>query len=49
MGKKKNDWQDTAYALNLFADQKTAALRRYKTCLSEGIDKGKRPDLTAAA
>ena len=46
MGKKKNDWQDTAYVLNLFADQKTNALRRYKAYISEGIEIGKRPDLT---
>jgi hypothetical protein len=46
MGKKKNDWQDTAYVLNLFADQKTNALRRYKEYISAGIKLGKRPDLT---
>jgi hypothetical protein len=49
MGKKNNDWQDSAYVLNLFADQKTEALRRYKTYISECIEKEKRPDLTAAA
>ena len=46
MGKKKNDWQDTAYVLNLFADQKTEALHSYKAYIAEGIEMGKRPDLT---
>lgn len=46
MGKKKNDWQDTAYVLNLFGDQKTEARRRYKAYVSDGIEMGKRPDLT---
>ncbi len=46
MGKKANDWQDAAYVLKLFADQKVAARRRYKAHLAEGIEMGKRPDLT---
>ena len=46
LGKKKNDWQETAYVLNLFGDQKTEARRRYKAYASEGIEMGKRPDLT---
>ncbi len=45
MGKKKNDWQDTADALHLFADGKTTARRRYKAYLAQGIEMGKRPDL----
>lgn len=46
VGKMKNDWQETAYVLNLFGDQKTEARARYKAYVSEGIEKGKRPDLT---
>jgi putative transposase len=46
MGRKKNEWQNTAYVLNLFADQTTEALRRYKAYIAEGIAMGKRPDLT---
>ena len=45
MGKKACDWQDTAYALNLFSDRKTTARRRYKAYLAQGIEMGKRPDL----
>lgn len=46
MGKKTNNWQDTEYVLNLLAEQKTEALRRYKAYISEGFEMGKRPDLT---
>jgi len=46
MGKQKNDWQDLVYVLELFADQKSAARRRYKAHLAKGIEMGKRPDLT---
>ena len=45
IGKEKNNWQDTAYVLNLFAEHKTAAISRYKAFISEGIEAGKRPDL----
>jgi REP element-mobilizing transposase RayT len=46
MGKQKNDWQDAAYVLKLFADQKSTARRRYKAHLAKGLAMGKRPDLT---
>jgi REP element-mobilizing transposase RayT len=46
MGKKKNDWQETAYVLNLFGGQKKEARRRYKAYVSEGIEMGERQDLT---
>ena len=46
MGKQQNDWQDAAYVLKLFANQKATARRRYKAHLAKGIEMGKRPDLT---
>ena len=46
MGKMKNDWQETAYVLNLFSGRKSEARCRYKAYISEGIELGKRPDLT---
>ena len=46
MGKHQNDWQDAAYVLKLFSDQKATARRRYKAYLAKGIVMGKQPDLT---
>jgi putative transposase len=46
MGKHKNGWQDAAYMLKLFSDQKATARCRYKAHLAKGLAMGKRPDLT---
>jgi putative transposase len=46
MGKKENEWQDSVYVLKLFADQKATAQRRYKAHLAQGVEMGKRSDLT---
>ena len=45
MGKRKNDWQDTAGVLRLFADKKSLARRRYRVFVKNGIAEGKRDDL----
>ena len=46
VGKQKNDWQDVAYVLKLFAEQKATARRRYKAHLARGVEMGKQPELT---
>jgi hypothetical protein len=45
MGKRKNDWQDTAGVLRLFADKRLLARRRYRVFVKNGIAEGKRDDL----
>jgi hypothetical protein len=46
MGKIKKVWQDDAYILKMFAEERLAARRRYKIFVQKGIQKGKRPELT---
>ena len=45
-GKKKNSWQDTEYVLSHFADKAILARKRYRAYVKEGIEQGRRPDLT---
>jgi REP element-mobilizing transposase RayT len=45
LGRKPVDWQDTDYVLNMFADQRSTARRRYRTFVKQGIEAGRRPDL----
>ncbi|MGD9332324.1 MAG: transposase, partial [Desulfobacterales bacterium] len=45
MGKRPNDWQETASVLALFADRVSTARRRYRKYVGKGIDQGRRPDL----
>ena len=44
--KVKNDWQDTDKVLKLFGQKPSAARRAYKEFVKNGIDQGKRTDLT---
>jgi REP element-mobilizing transposase RayT len=46
MGKKKKEWQDDAYVLRLFSDQRSTARRRYRVFVQKGIQDGKRPEFT---
>lgn len=45
MGKRTNDWQETASVLALFADQVSTARRRYRQFVKQGINHGSRPEL----
>ena len=45
MGRRKNDWQDTAGVLGLFADKKALTRRRYRMFVKNGIAEGKCDDL----
>jgi REP element-mobilizing transposase RayT len=45
LGNKKNDWQDVGYVLGFFGKKKKNAQKQYKEYVSEGIEKGRRPDL----
>jgi len=45
MGKVEKNWQDTDYVLGLFAKKKGVARRAYEDYVSEGVSKGRRPDL----
>lgn len=45
MGKRSNDWQETASVLALFADHVSTARRRYRQFVKKGIDQGRRPEL----
>ncbi len=46
MGKIKNNWQDHAYVLRLFANQISIARKKYKRFVLEGVTVGTRPELT---
>ena len=41
-----DDWQATNGVLSLFGKQKKASQRRYRQFVKDGIDQGKRPELT---
>jgi len=45
LGNKRNDWQDVDYVLGFFNRKIRIAQGRYKEYVSEGIKKGRRPDL----
>lgn len=45
MGKRFNDWQETASVLSLFADHVSTARRRYRQFVKAGISQGRRPEL----
>jgi len=44
--KRKNDWQDTDKVLGMFGDKAGPARRAYRAFVENGIDQGKRSDLT---
>jgi len=46
MGKLKNDWQDVEGVLHLFGKRVSQARRGYKSFLANGLDQGRRDDLT---
>jgi len=45
LGHKRNDWQDVEYVLGFFSNKRKRAQTYYKDYVSEGIEKGRRPDL----
>jgi putative transposase len=45
MGRIKNDWQDTDYVLAHFGKKKSVARKAYEVFVSEGVSRGRRPDL----
>jgi hypothetical protein len=46
MGKKRNDWQDSEAVLSRFGTGKGWARRKYHEFVFQGIEQGKRSDLT---
>ncbi|MDQ1331443.1 MAG: REP-associated tyrosine transposase [Thermodesulfobacteriota bacterium] len=46
MGKVKCDWQNTDKVLSLYSERTTPARRAYRRFVGNGIEQGKRPDLT---
>lgn len=45
MGNKKREWQDVDYVLSWFGKTRTAARKKYRVYVREGIEEGKRDDL----
>ena len=45
LGTVTNDWQDTAYVLNIFGTSLRAARRAYGDFVAKGVAKGRRSDL----
>lgn len=45
IGNKRNDWQDIDYVLGYFSKRRKIAQKQYKEYVSEGIEKGRRPEL----
>ena len=45
LGNKRNDWQDVDYVLRFFSKKNKIAQKQYKEYVSEGIERGRRPDL----
>jgi putative transposase len=46
MGRRKIKWQDSDYVLGLFGNKESEARVAYSSYVREGIEQGKRPDLT---
>jgi putative transposase len=46
MGRRKIDWHDTGYVLQLFRNKGSVAKREYSRFVRKGIEQGKRNDLT---
>lgn len=46
MGNKTRDWQDSDYVLTYFGKQRYSARKHYHSFVSEGIQHGRRDDLT---
>jgi REP element-mobilizing transposase RayT len=45
LGNKGNDWQDVDYVLGFFNKRRRMARGQYKEYVSEGIERGRRPEL----
>ncbi|MEJ2726813.1 MAG: transposase [Deltaproteobacteria bacterium] len=45
LGNKRNAWQDVDYVLGFFGKKRKIAREQYKRYVSEGIEKGRRPEL----
>jgi REP element-mobilizing transposase RayT len=46
IGESNNDWQDTEYILARFGENLSGARQKYRQFLHEGVEMGKRPELT---
>jgi hypothetical protein len=46
MGNRTNDWQDTVSILQRFGKRLKTARQKYRGFVQQGIQLGKRPDLT---
>jgi len=46
MGRIKKDWQDRDYLLKQFGTTEREAKKAYRQFVKNGIDQGRRPDLT---
>jgi putative transposase len=46
MGKSDHPWQNIEYVYRLFSGQKSKAIKSYRKFVENGIDAGKRPELT---
>lgn len=46
MGQREADWQDTDVILSRFGRRKRSARRDYRVFLCEGVERGRRPELT---
>ncbi|HUU41142.1 MAG TPA: transposase [Desulfatiglandales bacterium] len=46
MGRRKINWQDTDYVLQLFGNKESGAKGKYSQFVRNGIERGSRPDLT---
>ena len=44
-GKRRREWQETAYVLRRFSDERGKAIRRYRKFVEEGKGQGRRLDL----
>jgi hypothetical protein len=46
MGRRDNDWQDTAFILRRFERRPADAKRHHRNFVAQGIEQGRRPELT---
>ena len=46
MGKMARKWQDIPYVLNFFSNNVSRSRRHYRKFIEQGIDQGRRPNLT---
>ena len=46
MGRFSSSWQNVSFILSLFGKKRTPAIKKYRMFLENGLELGKRPDLT---